>query len=816
MKHLGRHLEEIALFVVPQPDEDQVDSDDIGSNAVHAGQGEDSATISTLSSFDSKRPSVAPTQSPNNPGNLHEESDRGLCPACGRGFRDLKAHMLTHQNDRPEKCPVISCEYHTKGFVHTYDRRKHTLTHYKGTMMCGFCPSSVPPAEKSFYRVDVFKRHLINSHGVEQIRPSARRRAKSESLSDDIVHTGVGDGSKCSNCGNEFSSAQEFYEHLDDCILSIIQDQLHTAPSTASPIEHNLYTTDEIPKEEDHATLQSGASLTAPSLAKPDSISNAYSDDVRTQSSAPSPRLKEALQSVLEDSEPIMTGGPHEDDMKAGFTNSSSKKCSKRAARPGRCHSCGRSETPEWRRGPDGARTLCNVCGLNYAKLTRKQRLAAMSQNRHQDGSLDAVKPQDPISPNFDTTATKAQPANAMFSPNLGDTVVPASINYEGSSSSRLDLQLETSGSSDLTMRAISNGEESFRSPPGLGGLTPQQLAVLARQRDLRQVGGHQQNLGLSGTITPKHEVLEFHNVAPPADVQRALQQPQSQPLTMPQWPSMLNSQSREVFGPYLSQPPRPASSDLADEPIPAPHVPLDYQMQTQLLERQNQKRQQMARQEHEYTTSQPVWLSNKFGGLAEMASFRQQANNDTHAVSDGSINNFTLQSRSRSFFDEKDEPQQTHGHPVSSLRYFQISPHGNTATAGALPHSNAQVEIEYLPNAPSEAEASMPQNSERFENARLEDTKLPWPSLPGETLAPFENISDAQPPNAWQLDDSRPDSPSLSSPQAERLPSIYRLLNDNDGLKSEARLSDTTLAGSANAYDKQVLSQMTAVDTSR
>lgn len=36
----------------------------------------------------------------------------------------------------------------------------------------------------------------------------------------------------------------------------------------------------------------------------------------------------------------------------------------KRAAPPGRCHSCNISETPEWRRGPDGARTLCNACGL--------------------------------------------------------------------------------------------------------------------------------------------------------------------------------------------------------------------------------------------------------------------------------------------------------------------------------------------------------------------------------------------------------------------------------------------------------------------
>lgn len=29
-----------------------------------------------------------------------------------------------------------------------------------------------------------------------------------------------------------------------------------------------------------------------------------------------------------------------------------------------RCHSCNTTDTPEWRRGPDGARTLCNACGL--------------------------------------------------------------------------------------------------------------------------------------------------------------------------------------------------------------------------------------------------------------------------------------------------------------------------------------------------------------------------------------------------------------------------------------------------------------------
>ncbi|KAJ3398549.1 hypothetical protein HDV05_002438 [Chytridiales sp. JEL 0842] len=38
-----------------------------------------------------------------------------------------------------------------------------------------------------------------------------------------------------------------------------------------------------------------------------------------------------------------------------------------------RCMQCYVTSTPEWRRGPYGARTLCNACGLMYAKV-RKMR----------------------------------------------------------------------------------------------------------------------------------------------------------------------------------------------------------------------------------------------------------------------------------------------------------------------------------------------------------------------------------------------------------------------------------------------------------
>jgi hypothetical protein len=130
--------------------------------------------------------------------------------------------MLTHQNERPEKCPIPTCEYHTKGFARKYDKNRHTLTHYKGTMICSFCPGSGSSAEKSFNRADVFKRHLTSVHGVEQTPPNARR--KSPTGGKQAPYSNVRDVSgMCSTCGVMFANAQEFYEHLDDCVLRVVQ-----------------------------------------------------------------------------------------------------------------------------------------------------------------------------------------------------------------------------------------------------------------------------------------------------------------------------------------------------------------------------------------------------------------------------------------------------------------------------------------------------------------------------------------------------------------------------------------------------------------
>lgn len=168
---------------------------------------------------------------------LDEEArEKGLCPieGCGRVFKDLKAHMLTHQNERPEKCPITSCEYHLKGFARKYDKNRHTLTHYKGTMVCGFCPGSGSAAEKSFNRADVFKRHLTAVHGVEQTPPNSRKKSPSSSAKRSHP-TNTSAAGTCSTCSVTFANAQEFYEHLDDCVLRVVQQA-----DPAEAINHKL------------------------------------------------------------------------------------------------------------------------------------------------------------------------------------------------------------------------------------------------------------------------------------------------------------------------------------------------------------------------------------------------------------------------------------------------------------------------------------------------------------------------------------------------------------------------------------------------
>lgn len=91
-------------------------------------------------------------------------------------------------------------------------------------MICGFCPGSGTAHERVFNRADVFKKHLTKFHGVEQAPPNSRKRSSSKDKVSLTSYCMDATG-KCSICSNAFSNAQDFYEHLDECVLKVVQQE---------------------------------------------------------------------------------------------------------------------------------------------------------------------------------------------------------------------------------------------------------------------------------------------------------------------------------------------------------------------------------------------------------------------------------------------------------------------------------------------------------------------------------------------------------------------------------------------------------------
>jgi hypothetical protein len=57
----------------------------------------------------------------------------------------------------------------------------------------------------------------------------------------------------------------------------------------------------------------------------------------------------------------------------------------RKLARPSKvarlCSECGTGDTPSWRRGADGARTLCNACGLQFIRRVKKEERLEVLKN---------------------------------------------------------------------------------------------------------------------------------------------------------------------------------------------------------------------------------------------------------------------------------------------------------------------------------------------------------------------------------------------------------------------------------------------------
>ncbi|KAI9497991.1 hypothetical protein BDB00DRAFT_868124 [Zychaea mexicana] len=119
-----------------------------------------------------------------------------------------------------------------------------------------------------------------------------------------------------------------------------------------------------------------------------------------------------------------------------------------------RCHSCHTNETPEWRRGPDGARTLCNACGLHYSKLVRRGSLTV----QHNYAIEDTRSGSDRSTPPPPSTAAAPPPPRVIEYP-VRD-ISPARQQHSSQSPDRVGLAIGISSSSSSSSNLISSDHQ--------------------------------------------------------------------------------------------------------------------------------------------------------------------------------------------------------------------------------------------------------------------------------------------------------------------------------------------------------------------
>ncbi|KAI1338754.1 hypothetical protein F5Y15DRAFT_97346 [Xylariaceae sp. FL0016] len=56
------------------------------------------------------------------------------------------------------------------------------------------------------------------------------------------------------------------------------------------------------------------------------------------------------------------------------------------------CTDCGTLDSPEWRKGPSGPKTLCNACGLRWAKKEKKKNTGSGGGNAGHTSSMSAIE----------------------------------------------------------------------------------------------------------------------------------------------------------------------------------------------------------------------------------------------------------------------------------------------------------------------------------------------------------------------------------------------------------------------------------------
>lgn len=123
-----------------------------------------------------------------------------------------------------------------------------------------------------------------------------------------------------------------------------------------------------------------------PNLGSLNSLANASLGYPNGNGQADQPR-RDAQGRLFDESNPPVSGLGGANDP-GGSVATLAAVAAAAAAQTKSCTGCGKSNSPEWRRGPSGHKTLCNACGLRYARsLTRRKK------KKGKDGEVEYIEP---------------------------------------------------------------------------------------------------------------------------------------------------------------------------------------------------------------------------------------------------------------------------------------------------------------------------------------------------------------------------------------------------------------------------------------
>ena len=258
-------------------------------------------------------------------------------------FWDLRPYICTFEN-----CPEYLLQFKTRAAWGDHEFSKHRF-HYK--WHCSFCSQLYPNI--GVCRAHLKETHKINSESLPNVEAHfIQHKIQSRPIEQEMCHI----------CGEKPAATKRaFLKHVGRHMEKI-------ALMALPVIDDGSVDDDSVHSEENHDTHGDGTAKTqSPVLA---------ALSVRLVPS-PSPEDSSSVQSSSgfvshpktdsENKKMLPLQPPDADPSVPLFVQADMKKRRGRAAPPGRCHSCNRAETPQWRRGPDGARTLCNSCGLRMA-----------------------------------------------------------------------------------------------------------------------------------------------------------------------------------------------------------------------------------------------------------------------------------------------------------------------------------------------------------------------------------------------------------------------------------------------------------------